>query len=151
MHFISHRGNINGPYPSKENKPLYIEEAVSKGYDVEIDVWWYKNQFYLGHDEPIYPINELFLENIHLWCHAKNLDALQRMSKNDCIHCFYHDNDDFVLTSKGFIWNHPRIKISKYKCILVLPERYNVPLLDKEFSGICSDYIEDFKKEWLNS
>lgn len=30
MLFISHRGNINGANPTKENNPQYIEEALQK-------------------------------------------------------------------------------------------------------------------------
>ena len=38
MFFISHRGNINGKDINKENKPLYINQALKKGYHVEADV-----------------------------------------------------------------------------------------------------------------
>ena len=40
-----------------ENTPDYIDEAISLGYDVEIDIWKDEDGFYLGHDEPTYPIN----------------------------------------------------------------------------------------------
>jgi len=38
MILISHRGNINGRLESYENAPNYIDSAISKGYDVEIDI-----------------------------------------------------------------------------------------------------------------
>ena len=38
MKLIAHRGNIDGPNPSKENHPEYIESAIVDGYDVEIDL-----------------------------------------------------------------------------------------------------------------
>ena len=38
MKIISHRGNIRGPIPDKENRPSYIDCAIGNGYDVEIDV-----------------------------------------------------------------------------------------------------------------
>ena len=38
MKLIAHRGNIHGENPSEENKPEYIDAAIDKGYDVEIDV-----------------------------------------------------------------------------------------------------------------
>ena len=34
MIFISHRGNLNGPEPLRENCPSYIDEALRAGYDV---------------------------------------------------------------------------------------------------------------------
>ena len=44
MYFISHRGNINGIQKERENDPLYINEAINKGYDVEVDVRFEKNK-----------------------------------------------------------------------------------------------------------
>jgi hypothetical protein len=47
MLFISHRGNINGADPTKENSPQYIEEALQKNFEVEVDVRFLNNSFYL--------------------------------------------------------------------------------------------------------
>jgi hypothetical protein len=52
MILISHRGNLNGPNPERENHPDYIWEALRAGFEVEIDVWWVEGKFKLGHDEP---------------------------------------------------------------------------------------------------
>ena len=43
MILISHRGNINGKNPEKENHPDYIWVAIQAGYEVEIDVWFKDN------------------------------------------------------------------------------------------------------------
>ena len=75
MILISHRGNLNGPNRNRENEPLYIVEALEQGFDVEIDVWWKDNEFWLGHDEPQYKVKREFLQNRKLWCHSKNIDA----------------------------------------------------------------------------
>ena len=37
LKIISHRGNIKGPQPDKENRPSYIDCAIGNGYQVEID------------------------------------------------------------------------------------------------------------------
>ena len=52
MIYISHRGNLNGINPKQENKPSYIFNALERSFDVEVDVWFVKGKFYLGHDEP---------------------------------------------------------------------------------------------------
>ena len=70
MFFISHRGNTSGPNPRDENKIEYIEETL-KNFDVEIDVWYHKNDYYLGHDEPSYKVNNQFLK-------IRNFDTLQK-------------------------------------------------------------------------
>ena len=48
MKIISHRGNLSGPDPKQENKPSQIINAIQKGYEVEIDVWFKDKKFYLG-------------------------------------------------------------------------------------------------------
>ena len=87
MILISHRGNINGKNIELENKPTYINNALKKGYNVEIDIW-YDNGFWLGHDKPLYPIGISFLKNKKLWCHAKNIEALFMMQSESNIHYF---------------------------------------------------------------
>ena len=46
--FIAHRGNLNGPNPSEENKFDYLYEAWRDGYHVECDVIGYKHKLYFG-------------------------------------------------------------------------------------------------------
>jgi len=143
MILISHRGNINGRIPSKENEPSYIRDAIYLGYDVEVDVWYNNNTFWLGHDNPEYQIGLYFLlENADkLWCHAKNIEALVRMKKENDINCFWHQEDDITLTSKGYIWAYPGKQPIK-NSIAVMPEIYNDDL--GNCIGICSDYISNY-------
>ena len=137
MILISHRGNLNGKDVDNENNPLYIDRALGKGYDVEIDVWYENGKWYLGHDKPQYEIELDYLRNKKLWCHAKNIEALNLMLDDD-IHCFWHQEDDVTLTSCGFIWTYPGKKLTE-KSICVLPEKNNE--IPKKCLGICSDYI----------
>ena len=141
MIFISHRGNINGINKKYENNPTYIQLAINKGYNVEIDVW-YKNAFFLGHDRPQFKVSQKFLENKKFWCHAKNLEALEKLQKLKTKY-FWHQEDDYTLTSNGYIWTYPGKKLSE-KSICVLPELNKKKLL-KSISGICSDFIERYK------
>ena len=39
MVLISHRGNLEGKNIELENDPTYIDSAIEKGFDVEIDLW----------------------------------------------------------------------------------------------------------------
>ena len=138
---ISHRGNTNGPNPNMENKPEYVLDAKLKGYDVEIDVWYQNDEFYLGHDNPVDKVSKDYLKNNSLWCHAKNFESLQKMLENG-IHCFFHDTDKYTLTSKNYIWAFPGIDGGE-NTIAVKPEGKNLNL--KKFSGICSDNIINYK------
>ncbi len=60
MILISHRGNITGANPSRENSPDYIQEALEADYNVEIDVWYKDKKWNLGHDEPQYEVESNF-------------------------------------------------------------------------------------------
>ena len=94
MIFISHRANLYGPDPDIENNPKQIAKVLDMGFDVEIDVWNDgRDNWYLGHDEPTYKIQEEFLLNDRLWCHAKNVEALSFMLLEN-IHCFCQSCND---------------------------------------------------------
>lgn len=145
---IAHRGNIDGPAPEYENQPRYIVGALAS-YDnkihCEIDVWFSCGEFYLGHDSPVFRIDESFLLNGRLWCHAKNLAALEAMLKNPLIHCFWHQEDDYTITSRGYIWTYPGKQLTS-NSICVMPElSKEVPDLSK-IAGICSDHLSRYLK-----
>ena len=142
MILISHRGNIDGIYTEMENNPIYIDRALKNGYNVEIDVWYTNNEWYLGHDEPTYKIRIDYLKNKNLWCHAKNIDALNEMTNYSDIHSFWHQEDDVTLTSKNFLWTYPGKQLTK-NSICVLPEKNNE--IPKNVFGICSDFIAKYK------
>ena len=148
MILISHRGNLIGKNESLENNPNYIDVAISKGYDVEIDVWFKDDTLWLGHDKPQYTVTiDFFKERISkLWIHCKNIDAVQFfMGCKDIgshYHYFWHQNDDITLTSFNYIWAYPGKQPIKGS-IAVMPEINN----DKttQCAGICSDYIDNIK------
>ena len=138
---IAHRGNINGR-TDLENKPEYILNALSKGYDVEIDIW-FTDSLYLGHDEPQYKIEYEFLLQSGLWIHCKNIKALNYLKdNNNAKNYFYHNVDDVTLTSKGLFWTYPGKELTKYS-IAVMPEIeyfFNLEIC----LGVCSDYIINY-------
>lgn len=142
MVLISHRGNIEGPNPALENHPDYITNAWHKGYDVEIDVWLENGKFILGHDVPQYEVDWKFLANQALWCHAKNIEALSAML-NSGAHCFWHQADDVVLTSKGFMWTFPKKRLTKMS-VCVLPGPSTEQDLTRCY-GVCSDWIKNYE------
>jgi hypothetical protein len=141
MILISHRGNIDGPNDVRENSPYYIMEALAMGYQVEIDVWYEADCFWLGHDTPYYKTDYKFLMDERLWCHAKNIDALLEMKKY-AIHYFWHEQDTVTLTSKNYIWAYPGKQPIK-NSIAVMPELYKEDI--SLCRGVCSDFIKKYK------
>jgi hypothetical protein len=146
MILISHRGNVNGRFESYENEPNYIDLAIKKGYDVEIDVWVKDNTLWLGHDKPQYGIDFNFIKDrlLNLWVHCKNVEAVVYLK--ECgypVNYFWHQEDTLTLTSQNHIWVYPGKQPIK-DSIAVMPEIHNDDV--SECIGICSDNIEEYKK-----
>lgn len=136
---IAHRGNTSGPCPEKENHPDYIQDALDRNYDAEIDVWALSG-IWLGHDKPQYECSMRFLvKNFRkLWIHCKNIDALEILGEVKCLNIFWHENDDFTLTSKNFIWTYPGKQVCN-KSVLVVDDARNYS--GTPCFGLCSDYL----------
>ena len=143
MHLISHRGNIDGRQVEKENSPDYIEIAINKGFEVEVDVRFEKNKFFLGHDKNQFEVEKNFLLNKKIWCHAKPNNALLALHKINA-HYFWHQEDDYTITSKGYIWTYPGKQLL-LNSICVLPEIASY--INLKCAGICSDFIEKYKND----
>jgi hypothetical protein len=145
MILIAHRGNINGKFESWENEPTYIDLAIKKGYDVEIDVWFKDNMLWLGHDKPDYGIDFRFIRDrlSKLWVHCKNVEAV--VFFKECgydVNYFWHEEDTLTLTSHNHIWAYPG-KQPIRNSIAVMPEINQDPI--DGCSGVCSDFIEKYK------
>ena len=140
MILISHRGNINGRKPELENGQRYCQAAIDAGYNVEIDVHFYDGILWTGHDRPQYRVDDDFLLQEEVWCHAKDIMALRRLLELET-HCFFHQNDPVTLTSKGYMWTYPTQPLTE-KSICVKPEVQLIAL--KHSAGICSDVIEKY-------
>lgn len=158
--FISHRGNITGIDQRFENTPEQILFALTSGYDCEIDLRYYNNQYYLGHDHPLYQIDfDFLLKNSRLWIHCKDIKTLFQLQQDikSRVHVlrykniyFYHDKDECTLTSNNDIWTYPGCNLTE-NSICVLPEQANYILEDLiQCTGICSDNIFKYKEELNN-
>ena len=142
MILIAHRGNVEGSFSSWENEPTYIDLAIKKGFDVEIDVWLKDRILFLGHDAPIYGVDFRWFRDraTKIWIHCKNLEALSFFKDSQYnFNYFWHQEDDFTLTSHGYIWTYPGKPLTE-KSIAVMPE---LKIHEETFSkcyGICTDF-----------
>ena len=116
---------------------------MNKGFEVEVDVRFNKNKFFLGHDYDQFEVDKEFLLNDKIWCHAKTTEALIELDKIKA-HYFWHQEDDYTITSRGFIWTYPGKKLFP-NSICVLPEHANYK--DINCKGICSDFIDKYKND----
>jgi hypothetical protein len=149
MILISHRGNINGKKNHLENNPDYVDKTILMGYNVEIDVRLIDGTFFLGHDDPQFQIelDWLLKRRPNLWIHAKNIECLNFFSKftNNKYNFFWHQEDNYTLTSNLMIWTYPDQTLSE-RSIAVMPENTNYTIEDlSKCTGICSDFIERYK------
>jgi hypothetical protein len=148
MKIISHRSNIDGPDPERENKPKCITEALKKEFDVEIDVFCVKEKLFLGHDEPKNEINRSFLMQKGLWIHCKNIEAVEMLFPYG-LNIFCHKGDDFTITNQEYIWVYPGRKLTRHS-IAVLPETIPGWNIDAAY-GVCTDYPVKYKKLYEDS
>ena len=129
MKLIAHRGNVNGK-SIHENKPSFIEGAINRGFDCEVDIRNINGKYYLGHDYPEYQTKKKFLKQPELWCHAKDGTTLRQALK-DGLHVFYDKAGmglNYALTSRGYIWHFDGESL--------------VYVMDKNgLIGMCSDYV----------
>jgi hypothetical protein len=138
MKIISHRGNLRGTNKSLENNPQHILDICER-FDVEIDVWFLSDKWFLGHDEPQYEVEEDFFNN-KMWLHCKNLQACEKLSETK-LNWFWHENDKITLTSKGYKWASPKIYVNGG---ITVEFGFNQNLPEGIF-GICTDYPELYK------
>lgn len=143
MKIISHRGNLDGP---QEHDNVISElEQVSKEMLVEVDVWHMEHGWYLGHDGPERAISFDFITNPNFILHAKNLDALYKLTGTN-LHYFWHQEDDFTLTSKQIIWTYPKKEVTNRSIIVCQTLEEVEQYKTKDIWGICTDYVKDAQR-----
>lgn len=141
MKIISHRGNVTGIEKEKENTPDQIDYAISKNFEVEIDIWCINDELYLGHDFGKTKINFDWIESrsTNLWIHCKNIEAISYFSKLKKINFFWHESDKLTLTSLSIPWCYPGTYINNGITVL-LNNTTNIKNIPKNILGICTDY-----------
>ena len=125
----------------RENTPEYLLEAIAQGFDVEVDVWVLDGALYLGHDRGKHLIDKQFLSEIASvsWFHCKNLEALEYFnSLGDSYRYFWHQEDDFTLTSNNYIWTYPGKAYGSRSIVVDLAESYSYS--DGDVYAVCADY-----------
>jgi len=141
MKIIAHRGLMVGPDPEAENQLDTLDEALSHGFDVEVDVRLIKGELLIGHDDSTVVCPTWLYDDKRVWFHAKDTNSLVYLNKSGK-RVFYHTDEDVVMTSKGELWALPGKGFSG--SYIVLPERYG-DIVPKGALGICTDYAIKYK------
>lgn len=159
MLLISHRGNISGKNFKRENSQSYLQEALDAGYFVEMDIIYGDGKYYHGHEwgGRRGEVDPDFLGRNwqKLLIHCKDRESIIFCAENfSPLNYFYHDRDDFALSS--YMWSiaHSRIldqiafNDDNYVdgSVCMLPEKFGLSKESlKNCSGICSDIISFYK------
>ena len=152
MIYISHRGNLEGVNSELENSIDYIDRAISKGYDVEIDLRSRNDSIWIGHNTPDYKISIGWLQERKnkLWIHVKDYGALVAIMDSG-LRYFCHEQDKYTLTSNGYVWSHDLTNKMNDKCIVPLLSLELVnSYKQKDFYAVCSDYIYECERKFDN-
>ena len=80
------------------------------------------------------------------WFHCKNKEALEKIKYiTPKLNYFWHQKDDYTITSKGYFWTYPG-KDAIDNSIILFPENVKEYLnISKKIYGICSDYVHKFR------
>lgn len=151
MRVIAHRGNLDGPNKLQENTIKSAFECLYRDLDIELDIHVKNNNLYLDHDgiidntTPFITLSDFYnlfksYQN-NLWIHCKNLEAIIFCQANlPQYNYFGHSNDEFVLTSKGYIFTRPNVSAGK-NVVCVMPELCNLKLEEvKKYEFVLTDY-----------
>jgi hypothetical protein len=153
MVIISHRANLNGIEEERENNPIYIDECIKFGFDVEIDLRVKNGQLFLGHDFAQYgvTIDWLLERKNNLWIHIKEYEALQIILKyKNELRFFCHENDKYTLLSNGLVWCHDLENVMNENCIIPLLSLEQVQNYNQySFFGVCTDFVYDCKAKFI--
>jgi hypothetical protein len=131
-----------------ENHPDQIRKVLQMNLDVEIDVWYENQAWWLGHDAPQYKISGSFLDLPGLWIHAKNFPAasmlLQGTRMGHEYNFFWHESDARTLTSLGYWWTYPGQEVDETS-VAVMPEMIMnlnqiTQVLNWRCYGVCTDW-----------
>ena len=148
IRIISHRANLKGPSNAENTLGSILECLQKYTFDVEIDVRYIDSKIHIGHDLPskftmdIQSFVDKFKTYIdRIWIHCKDIESIVLFSSLDIKFNFFgHSNDEFVLTSHGFIFTKPNV-INK-NAIIVMPELISDTIETIYFNskGILTDY-----------
>lgn len=134
---------MSGPEVELENTPVHIDAAIAAGFDAEIDLWGKQGGLFLGHDGPDHSVTMEWLEQRanSVWVHCKNAGAISAVGQSD-LNWFYHNQDDYTLTSKGFLWAYPGRELPQTKVVALhfgKDFNYNRSLYGAH--AVCGDYV----------
>ncbi len=158
MIYIAHRALFEGYNEPMENHPDQIARALGAGFHVEIDVRLIDGKWWLGHDGPQYEVDPEFFMTDGLWIHCKNFAALAAIRTLDDGNIttfwgynpnyFWHQNDDYTITSRGYLWAYPGMAVEETQTILVQPERdkgWFDTVQNMKAKGVCSKFVRDIQ------
>lgn len=151
MLFVSHRGNLEGRDPTKENYPGYLLDALEKGFHVEVDVWVVSKKVFFGHDHPQYEVDLNKFPSKSVFFHCKNLEAVDYFLKegqnaNFTRFFFYQEGEGVSLIyASDIFWCYKRFV--ENGIIMLDNEIFPTKnLTTKRIAGVCSDNIKAWKK-----
>ena len=145
MKIISHRGNLRGTTPERENTPSFIDSAIACGYEVEVDVRSVDGEICLGHDQPEIVVNSSWLlsRKDHLWIHCKDIASYVKLTNLDkSFKLFCHTQDPFVLTSTGHLWVHDlNLELGQHAIIPLITRDDVIRYAGSPVYAVCTDNV----------
>lgn len=140
---ISYKDHIS-KYDGKSTRTK-LATALELGLNVEADVRLFKNELWLGHNQPDYLVPKYFKQyGDRIWWHAKDIPTICYLLEKG-VNCFFHNTDECTITSRGILWIYPE-KTLVNNCVAVIKGEtsYTKEQL-LQCHGICSDSLKDIQ------
>jgi len=153
---FSHRGNLNGKIPLKENTTIYLSEAIEHGFSVEFDINFNfeKTQLVLSHDgtdsDTLNDVDEFLSKVEDPQFHALNiknpftvLEILTRLKEKNVHENFFLFDFELLISDK---------KIAKYFMHVIGKQGFKVAYRLSEKEDYFEEYLvnKDVKILWMD-
>jgi hypothetical protein len=154
MIYISYRGIYDGTNFQGANTPDQIGTAFNHGFSCMVDAWRINGQIYLGNDEPVTPVTDVYLQGNRFWINARNDDMytwLQGQPLKSYPNYFQFSNDtesNTPTTSGGQTIVPGNVPIDT-NSIMFIPENPDRGLLSTvkfRCYGVISNYLSFIKR-----
>jgi hypothetical protein len=153
MLYIAYRGLFEGENQQTENTPNQVQKSLQNGFNAMVDIWRVDDILYLGTTQPLYEIDEKFIQTKRIWLSCRNQDMTDWISvQNPKTYGNYfivpQPIPNYVTVSNGNLWTFQNKPINN-SSIMAVPESYDRGLLSTihlRCFGICSIFLNFIRR-----
>ena len=154
MQYISYQGIFNGTNFEDAATPKQITKSMNAGFSTMVNVWRDSGILYLGVDQPITQVTEIYLQGPRFYINAMNSDMqtwIATQASNLYPNYFWFPSateSTPVTASNGKIITPGTVPVNN-NSVIFLPEitdRAMFSTVHLKCFGVCSNYLSFIKR-----